>query len=161
MIYWTNLVKITHMWRRWGTPPNFFLANLDDMTSSWDIEQNILKLVILGHFLPFYPSKTPKIRILKIEKIRFIWCTVSGIRSETQNFLSFWTIFYIPPYGNRKSKFWKNEKIPEVIIISQMRTKNDNHMIMVPNILSVTDRIFCHFGPLFALTTWKIKILKK
>ena len=28
--------------------------------SSWDIEQNILKLVILGHFLPFYPSKNPK-----------------------------------------------------------------------------------------------------
>ena len=25
--------------------------------SSWDIEQNILKLVILDHFLPFYPTK--------------------------------------------------------------------------------------------------------
>ena len=30
--------------------------NLDDIIySSWDEEQNILKLVILGHFLPFYP----------------------------------------------------------------------------------------------------------
>ena len=94
--------KITHMWRRWGTPQNFFLAfidelekqifikncwgrpiknkiilictnvpffkkikkytcrdhnqNLNDMIySSWDIEQNRLKLIILGHFLPFYP----------------------------------------------------------------------------------------------------------
>ena len=37
--------------------------------SPWDIEQNILKLVILGHFLPFYPLKTPKIKILKNEKI--------------------------------------------------------------------------------------------
>ena len=36
---------------------------------------------------------------------------------------------------------------------------------MVPEILSVTDRIFCHFGPFFLhffnpLTTQKIKILK-
>ena len=37
--------------------------------SSWDIEQNILKLVILGHFLPFYLHKNPKIKILKNEKI--------------------------------------------------------------------------------------------
>ena len=28
--------------------------------SSLDIEQNILTLVILGHFLPFYPPKNPK-----------------------------------------------------------------------------------------------------
>ena len=28
--------------------------------SSWDIEQNILKFVILSHFLPFYPPKNPK-----------------------------------------------------------------------------------------------------
>ena len=35
----------------------------------------------------------------------------------------------------------------------------------VPKIWSMADRIFCHFGPffalLYALTTWKIKILKK
>ena len=28
--------------------------------SSWDIEQNILKLVTFGHFLPFYPPKNPQ-----------------------------------------------------------------------------------------------------
>ena len=28
--------------------------------SYWDIEQNILKLVNLGHFLPFYPPKKPQ-----------------------------------------------------------------------------------------------------
>ena len=37
-------------------------------TVSWDIEQNVLKLVIIGHFLPFYPLKTPKIKILKMKK---------------------------------------------------------------------------------------------
>ena len=41
--------------------------NLDSMIySSWDIEQNILKLVILGHFLlPFHPPKNPKNQISK------------------------------------------------------------------------------------------------
>ena len=34
----------------------YHYQNLNDIIySSWDIEQNILKLVILGHFLPFYP----------------------------------------------------------------------------------------------------------
>ena len=48
----------------------YHYQNPDDMIySSWDIEQNIMKLVILGHFLPFYPHKTPKIEILKNEKI--------------------------------------------------------------------------------------------
>ena len=36
------------------------------------------------------------------------------------------------------------------IIISHMCTINDNQMIMVPKILSVTDRFF-YFGPFFAL----------
>ena len=41
--------------------------NLDDMTySSWDTERDILKLVILGHFLAFYsPENQKKIKILK------------------------------------------------------------------------------------------------
>ena len=35
---------------------SYHYQNLDDKTySSWDIEQNILKLVILGHFLLFTP----------------------------------------------------------------------------------------------------------
>ena len=39
----------------------YHYQNLDDIIySSWDIEQNILTLVILGHFLPFYPFKNPK-----------------------------------------------------------------------------------------------------
>ena len=28
--------------------------------SSWDIERERLKLVILGHFLPFYPPNDPE-----------------------------------------------------------------------------------------------------
>ena len=36
--------------------------------SSWDIEQKILKLVILGHLLPFNPHKNPKTKIWKMKK---------------------------------------------------------------------------------------------
>ena len=76
----------------------YHYQNLDDtIYSSWDIEQNILKLVILGHFLPFYPPKKPqnqnfeKWKILleissfyrRVPKITIIWCTAPKIQSET------------------------------------------------------------------------------
>ena len=32
-----------------------------------------------------------------------------------------------------------------------MRTINDNHMMMVPEIWSATDKIFCYVGPFFKL----------
>ena len=92
--------------------------------SSWDIEQNILKLVILGYFLPFYPLKTSKITILKNEKIcwtyRFTLVYQKSVimmygswdmECDRQNVLSLWTAFnLLLPYGPIKSKFWKNEK---------------------------------------------------
>ena len=40
--------------------------NLDDMVYiSWDIERDRMKLVVFGHFLPFYPLKSQKIKVLK------------------------------------------------------------------------------------------------
>ena len=49
-----------HMWTK----------NIGDITySSWDIECGRLKLVIMGHFLPFYLLKMWKIRILKKQEI--------------------------------------------------------------------------------------------
>ena len=76
------------MWRRWSigiywwtwktnnfkklkkNTCQYHYQNLDDMIySSWDIEQNKLKLVILGYFFRFILLKTPKIKILKKEKI--------------------------------------------------------------------------------------------
>ena len=77
--------------------------NLNDMIySSWDIEQNRLKLVILGHFLSFYPLKSQNIKSFEkwknlveiplfytsVPKITIIWCTVPDIRSETDR--TFW-----------------------------------------------------------------------
>ena len=43
----------------------YHYQNLDDSTKSRDIKQNILNLVILGHFFPFYPPKNSKMKILK------------------------------------------------------------------------------------------------
>ena len=45
----------------------------------------------------------------------------------------------------------ENQKTPEDIIILHMFTINDNHVIMVPEMWSATDRIFCHCGPFFAI----------
>ena len=52
----------------------------------------------------------------------------------------------------------KNQKKHMQMLSLYMCTINDNHM--VPEIWSVTERIFCHFGPFFALLplkTWKKK----
>ena len=106
--------------------------NLDDriymIYSSWDIEQNILKLVILGHFLPFYPRKNPKNQNFEkwknlletssfytcVPKITIIWCMVPEIWSATDRiFCHNGPIFCPPspfPNGPRESKFSKNKK---------------------------------------------------
>ena len=98
--------------------------NLHDIIySSWDIECDRLKLVIMGHSLPFKPPplETKKIRILKKRK----------------------QLLEISP-------FYKSVPNPTIMWGT------------VPQLRSETDRIFCHFGPFFAilppLTTREIKI---
>ena len=81
--------------------------NLHDMIySSWDMEYDRLKLVIMGHFLPFYPPKNPpKSELWKNESgyvsILHI-CTKNhnhmmyaswDMEYNRHNFLSFWSIF--------------------------------------------------------------------
>ena len=101
--------------------------------SSWDIQQNIIKLVILGHFLPFYLHKNLRNQNFKKWKIlleisfyicapkfTIIWCMVPEIWSETGRiFFSFAAIFcpFSPlPY-------------PGDIIILQICTINNNHVM--------------------------------
>ena len=61
VVFFFKKNKEKHLW--------ISLSNLDDMIymiySSWDPEQNILKLVILG-LLSFYPHQNPKINFEKI-----------------------------------------------------------------------------------------------
>ena len=102
----------------------YHYQNLADMIhmihSSWDIEQNILKFVILGPLLPFYPHKNSKTKTLRNEKIcwryhhfthvpkiTIIWCTVLEIWSETGRvFCHFGRFFsFSDPCQPRKSTF--------------------------------------------------------
>ena len=68
----------------------YHYQNLDDMIymiySSWNIEQNVLKLVILGHLLPFYPHKNPKIKILKNEKICWRYHHFTHVYQKSQSY---------------------------------------------------------------------------
>ena len=113
--------------------------------SSSDIQQNILKLVILGHFLPFCLLKTPKIKIVKNEKICWryhhftivyqkslsydVWFLRYGVR-QTEFFVMMdrFLPFY-PPMDPENQNFEKMKKPLEDIIILQMFTLNDSHMI--------------------------------
>ena len=53
-----------------------------------------------------------------------------AIRCERQNLLSFWVIFYpFTPLTTKKKKLEKLKKIPGDMIILQMCTINDNHMM--------------------------------
>ena len=54
--------------------------------SSWDMEQNILKLVILGHLLPFHPHKNPKIKILKNENICWRYHHFTHVNQKSQSY---------------------------------------------------------------------------
>ena len=86
--------------------------------SSSDIQQNIMKLVILGHFLPFYPNKNPKNQ--KFEKWKnlleissFYKCGPKIIIPEIQtNFviLGHFLLFYLPPLMIPNIKILKKKK---------------------------------------------------
>ena len=71
---------------------------------------------------------------------------------------------FYPPNNPKNQYFEKMKKTPRDIIILQMCTLNDNHMMYGTWDTEPLDRIFCHFGPFFALqstqqpeksTSWK------
>ena len=117
----------------------YHYQTLDHMIySSWDIEQNILKLTTLSHFLPFSPPKNPPeskfkkmekfagdIIILNIcTKIYNICSTVPEIWSETDitlcHFRQFFALLSTPPPSLLipKIKILKtNEKNPRDTIL--------------------------------------------
>ena len=81
--------------------------------------------VILGHFLPFYPSNPKNQNFAKIKKLSgdiiilhvctimaVIWCMVPEIWSMTNRIFCHFGLFFalLPPWQPKKSNFWKNEK---------------------------------------------------
>ena len=111
----------------------------DMIYSSWHIECDRLKFVIMGHFLPS-PLKTKKIWILKkykklleissfytsVPKTTIIWSTVLEILSETD----IWTIFCpFTPLTTQKIQILKKmEQIPGDIVLHKC-TKSHDHML--------------------------------
>ena len=98
--------------------------------STWAIEQNILKSVILGHFLPFYPPKNPKYQNFEkwknlLEISSFYTCTKNHnhmmYSSWDTEFLSFWAIFCLfstTPSDPKNQNFDKKmKKMPWDIIL--------------------------------------------
>ena len=76
----------------------YHYKNLDDIIhSSWDVEQNILKLVILVHFLPFYPQKPLKSKLWKME----IFAGDIILQMWTKNHNHVWFL----RYGVRQAEF--------------------------------------------------------
>ena len=70
-----------------------------------------------------------------------IWYKVPEIWNATDNFLSFWTIF-----EKLEKKAWR------YCHFTHLYHKWQSYVIwcIVPEIRSMTDRIFCHFGTFFA-----------
>ena len=147
----------------------YHYQNLNDIIySSWDIEQNILKLVILGHFLPFYPLKTPKIKILKNEKICWRYHHFTHVYQKSQSYdvwflrygvqqTEFFVILdcFLPFYPLTTQKIKILKKWKKHLEISSFYICVPKIMIRwctVPEIWCVTDVIVTsHFGLFFAL----------
>ena len=107
----------------------YHYQNLDDMIySSWDIEQNILKLIILGHFL-HYPPMDPKFW-KKFTNVYHKWQSYNVWFLRYQDFfiLDHFLPFY-PPKTLKSQNFEKMKKKYGDIIILHKSTKNYYHML--------------------------------
>ena len=97
------------------------------MYGSWDMKHDRqIFFVILGHFLPFYLNKNPKIKILKKWKKKYLeislfytsvnknhhqmlYCSWDMARDGCNFYFPFWAIF-CPPNNSPKNQNLKNEK---------------------------------------------------
>ena len=154
--------------------------------SSWEIECDRLKLVIMGHFLSFIsppPQKTQKIKTLKkwkkfleissfytcVPKMTIIWGVVPETRSKPDilfcNLGPFFAL--LPPHNKPENQnFEKMKKVSGDDIILHMCTKNHNHIMSASWDMEYNRNSFLSFWtilcPLFCPTIDpKIKIWKK
>ena len=70
-----------------------------------------------------------------------------------QNVLSFWTVFllFYLPNNTENQSFEKMKKMAGHILILDICTINENHIVYGSEICSVRDITFCHLAPFFAL----------
>ena len=124
--------------------------------------QNIVKLVILGHFLSFYTPKKSKNQNFEKWKNFLEILSFYTVYQKSQSFMMYgsWDrvreteLFVIldhflplyPPNNLKNQNFGKME-----ISFSTSILKLTIIWCMVTEIQSETDRMFHHFGPFFAL----------
>ena len=151
--------------------------------SSWDINCNRqIFFVILGHFLPFYPTNSPKNEnIKKMKKVPgdiiilhkctknhnyMLYCCWDMARGCNCHF-SFGQFFPIYPHNSPKNEhFKKNEKKPRDIIILENCTKNYDYRPycswdMMHDGCNCCFSFWAIFCPFTSLTAQKMKISKK
>ena len=111
---------------------------------SWDTEWETEFFAILGNFLSFYPPNNLKnqnfekikkaagdvtILHMSVKNHNHMMFTSWDMETDRHNFLSFWTIFaLLPHYWLWKLKFG-NVKKPGYVILLQMCTTNEDHMM--------------------------------
>ena len=147
LLEWANILKllvkekITHMWRRWGTPQSFLLALINELWKTLKIR--ILKkwkrLLEISSFCTYVP------------KTSIIWCTVPEIQSETDFFVIFGHFLPIHPPNNPKNQnFEIIKKMPGDIILF-LCTTNDNHMMYCSWDIERNRHNFLSFWVIFTL----------
>ena len=143
------------------------------MYGSWDMEYDGQDFfVILDHFLHFYPLITKKIKILKKWRktagciIILLMCTINDnhmmygswdMECDRQNFCHCGPFFaLLLPLTTRKIRILKKwKKHLEILSFYTCVPQMTIIWWMVPEIWSVADRVFCHFGLFLPFTTLK------
>ena len=127
-----------------------FYIGVPTISMTWstvpEIECDRLKLVIIGHFLPFYlplPKNTKNQNFEKMKKIAEDIILHMSTKNhnhkrysswdrewDRQNCLSFWAIFaLLPPNKPENQNFGKMKKASGNVTILHMCTKNHNNMM--------------------------------
>ena len=148
--------------------------------SSWDIECDGLKVVILCHFSPLPSKNLKKHNFEKMKKISgdiiLHVCTKNYNHMMFRSWDEAWDrhisfvildhfLHFYSPNNSKNQNFVKMKKAPGDAIILHKYTKHQNHMMYVSWDMECNRQncssfwaIFCPFIP---LTTWKTNILKK
>ena len=122
------------------------------MYGSWDVKYKRQRFfVILGHFCLLTLLTTKKIKILKKQKtseilsfytcapqMMIIWCMIPEILSTIDRICCHFRLYFafLPPNNPENQNFEKMKKNPGEIIILNMSTINENHMMYRQNFFS-------------------------
>ena len=116
--------------------------------------RNYGSFFILLHPIPKKPPKLLEISsfYICVPETTIIWVWFLSHSMWDRIFCHFGPFFsFYSPNNPQYRNFEKVKKPSGDVVILRMCTKNHDHIIYVPELWSVTDIIFCHFGPFFVL----------